>query len=58
MYHCLVIEYVDGVDSLRYVVLERSCIVEDVGTCVIVPIKEDVTSSEEVVIVVAGIEEI
>ena len=40
---CLVIEYIDGVDSLRYVVLERSivcCIVEAAGACAIVPIKE------------------
>ena len=47
------IEYIDGIDGVRYVVLERSivsCIVNDVGACVIAPIKEDVV--EGIVIVV------
>ena len=48
------IEYIDGIDGVRYLVLECSivsCIVKDVGTCVIVLIKEDVVEGIVIVII-------
>ena len=50
------IEYVDGIDYVRYVVLECSiisCIVESVSTFSVVLIKED--ADEGIMIVIARI---
>lgn len=59
LYHCIVIEYANGVNILRYVVTEHCIIcyiVEDICASVLVSIKEGVCM--RVMIVVAGINKI
>ena len=47
LYHCQLIEYINGVDGVRYVVAECSILVcwsvEDAGACVLVTIKKGVS---------------
>ena len=55
LYQCRVIEYVDGVDSVGYVVGKCSiacCAVEDVGACVIVTITKEGVNEGVIVLVV------
>ena len=46
-------EYIDGIDGVSYVVLERNIvgyIVKDVGACVIAPIKEEIVEVTGIVV--------